>query len=165
MGIALVIGGAAGPLLMGWLSDRNVARGRPAARLRLFTPATPVMAFGVALIAFAGTPTIALAGMCIVTLCAVGFATMLFTGIQDICPNQLRGRMVAASTICTNVIGIALGPTLLAFVKEYLLPAETSLALAYGIVSAPIIVLGVTIAVAGYEPFARAEARAKALNR
>jgi MFS family permease len=159
MGIALLTGGAIGPLLMGWLSDRNVAAGDTAPRLRLFSIGGPAMAVGVLLAALASNASMALAGMFVVMLCAVGFATMLYTAIQDICPNQLRGRMVAVATICTNVFGLGVGPTLVAFAKDSLLPAGTSLAASYGIVGLPIVLVATALAIAGYRPFARAEAR------
>jgi MFS family permease len=159
MGVALLTGGAIGPLVMGWLSDRNVAAGCTAPRLRLFSIGGPTMAVGVLLAALARDASAALAGMFVVMLCAVGFATMLYTAIQDICPNQLRGRVVAVATICTNVFGLGVGPTLVAYAKDSLLPAGTSLATSYGIVGLPIVALATALAIAGHRPFARAEVR------
>ena len=60
MGVALLTGGAIGPLIMGYVSDRNVASGVAAPRMRLFALAGPVMALGVILVALARGPTVAL---------------------------------------------------------------------------------------------------------
>jgi MFS family permease len=162
MGVALLTGGAIGPLIMGYVSDRNVASGVAAPRMRLFAFAGPVMALGVILVALARGPTLALAGMFVVMMCAVGFATMLYTAIQDICPNQLRGRIVAVASICTNVFGLGIGPTLVAVAKDSALLEHASLAASYGIVGVPIVAMATALAVAGFGPFSRAQARVRA---
>ena len=159
MGMSVLIGGAIGPLLMGFVSDRNVAAGKPAPRMRLFLLAGPTMMVAVLLVAFAQDPRMVLAGICLEMLSTIGLATMLYTAIQDICPNQLRGRVVATGSVCVNVFGVGVGPTLVAVAKDSAWMDGATLVQAYGIVGLPLVIVAYTVAIAGFGPFARAQAR------
>lgn len=158
-GVTTVIGGVAGPLLLGWLSDRLAMRGMAASRLRTYLVGGPLAAVGAVVVMFAGSPEMLLFGNLIVMLCVHGFAMILYTATQDVAPAMLRGRVVAVTAVFINVVGIAMGPLLVAMAGEYAASANLPLTWGYGIVAIPLALVGTLIAWWGIKPFSATEHR------
>ena len=118
MGMSVLIGGAIGPLLMGYVSDRNVASGKPAPRMRLFLLAGPTMMVAVLLVAFAQTPAWCWPGSaskCFVDHRARDHALHRHPGHL---PEPVAGPRRCHRQCLRNVFGLGVGPTLVAVAKD-----------------------------------------------
>ncbi|CAN5284525.1 MFS transporter [soil metagenome] len=136
MGTVSLTTGIAGFLLSGWIVDRWFARGRTDAHQRYYA----IVNVGAALVSvfvflFAGSPILVVMGWALITL------VQPFTGpsaaqLQIITPPYLRGQVSALYVMVFNLMGMCLGPPLVAFITDYVLqdPAKlnVSLAISYG---------------------------------
>lgn len=154
-GLATLIGGFLGPLIGGVATDRWIASGRAGGRLTLFTVGTPIAMIGAALLAFWPQPTLAYVGMALVTLGGSALTTAAFTTTQDICPNQFRGQAIALTNLANNLVGISLGPLLVALVTQYVFAQEIRLSAALAVVAVPTFALGLWVAIVGMPAFKR----------
>lgn len=138
-GTILLTAGCSGILIGGWLADRLTARGKPDGALRasLFGMACviPVVPF----IGLGGTPALSLAA-----LAWSSFFLGVPTGIapaalHSITPNEYRGQVTALYLFAINLIGLGIGPTLVALATDHLFRSDLavghSLALVTGIAS------------------------------
>lgn len=117
-GIAMAVFGTAGLLLGGWLSDRWFARGRVDAAPRVVIASlllqTPL---------FAALYLVRDADVARWLLYPAVFAMLLQGGLQGasiqlIAPPRMRGVIVALFLMAANIIGMALGPLLIAQATE-----------------------------------------------
>jgi len=132
---ALVLGvGVSGGLLSGWCVDRWFSRGRRDAHLRFFAIAALLQMISV----FAAVTTDD-ARLCILFAVPL-FALTSFTGagaaaLQITTPARMRGQASALYLLVFNLLGIGLGPTVVAFFTDYVLRNEArvgeSIALTY----------------------------------
>lgn len=117
-GLAMAVFGTAGLLLGGWLVDRLFARGR--------VDAAPRVVIGSLLLQtplFAALYLVPDARMAEGLLYPAVFAMLLQGGLQGasiqlIAPERMRGVIVALFLMAANIIGMALGPLLIAQVGE-----------------------------------------------
>jgi MFS family permease len=109
----LAVAGAAGIWFSGWLADRMAIRGGP----RPLTLASWAIATVIPLSMWVGlepSPGIALAA-----LAACSFLLAMPTGlaplaIYQLTPNEHRGQMIAAYLLAATLVGLGLGPTVVA---------------------------------------------------
>jgi len=119
LGAALLIAGLTGNLGGAWLGSRIVAR-RPAIDLVL-----PGIASGGALFAIATASLFAASSTATVAFLALGFAVgvvataPVLSAIQLATPGTLRGRMTALFLLTSQLIGLSVGPTLVAVFTEF----------------------------------------------
>lgn len=71
-------------------------------------------------LAVAPTPTIALLCIALVSFLVPLPLALVATCIQSVTPNRMRGVLVGSHVVTVNVIGLALGPTLVAFSTDYI---------------------------------------------
>lgn len=159
IGATTLTGGVLGPLIMGWLSDRFATAGLGAPRLRAYLIGGPGSAVAAVLVAFGGSVPTLLAGNLLVMLFSHGFAMLLYTATQDIAPAAMRGKVVAVSGVFINVVGISMGPLLVAMAGDYVKTRGLPLTVGYGIASLPMIVFGTLVAWLSLKAFAAAERR------
>lgn len=76
----------------------------------------PILTF----LAFAPTPGIALLCIALVSFLVPLPLALVATCIQSVTPNRMRGVLVGSHVVTVNVIGLALGPTLVAFSTDYI---------------------------------------------
>lgn len=137
-GILMVVAGTSGLMLGGALGDRWYAKGIADAYSRVILLSMAGMWPFVVLLGFVTTPVLGI--LCL----AVAVFFSAFQGgiagglIQLMTPNQLRGQTVALYFLTANLIGMGLGPTVVASTTDYILRDDTalnkSLALSGGIV-------------------------------
>lgn len=137
VGVAMIIGGLAGPTLGGLATDRWTRAGRHSARMHLFAYGVPLCLVGHVLFAFAPTALLAVVGQIIGVTAAAGLTTAAMTNIQDFCPNRFRGQTSAVSGFLTNVIGLSLGPAAVAMINDGIFAKPDTLAIAILGVSVP----------------------------
>jgi len=105
-------------------------------------------------LAVAPTPTLALA--------AIGFVSFLVTvplalaasALQIATPNRMRGVLAGAYVVATNLIGMAIGPSLVALTTDYLFGDPAAIGQSLALVGTLAALVGVTLLVRGLKPYA-----------
>ena len=117
-GLTLVFG-LFGGLLMGFVVDRWFSSGRRDAHLRFFAMMALMQMVSVTIAVNAGSLWLSVAFL------APVFAVQSFTGVgaaalQIITPATMRGQMSAIYLLIFNLVGLGLGPTVVAIFTDYL---------------------------------------------
>ncbi|MEZ5550042.1 MAG: MFS transporter [Pseudomonadales bacterium] len=118
-GVIFMICGSGGLLAGGQLADRWWRAGRKDAHLRVVLLSVVTMTP-----CFALMPWVSSADIAIVLLAAATFTSSLHGGVagaalQLITPNELRGQMTAVYFFIANLVGLGLGPTVVALITDY----------------------------------------------
>jgi MFS family permease len=141
LGLALVtLAGFPGQMAVGWLIDRLRARGAVRPELLVYGGAVLI-----------GTPLTVAAFLvadpitCLVLLSGFYFFLISFQGVaaiivQQVTPNEFRGRLMAIYLFVTNAVGFGAGPTIVALLTERVFKDEARLNL-----SLAILVLGCAV--------------------
>ncbi|MEL7030343.1 MAG: MFS transporter, partial [Pseudomonadota bacterium] len=159
------VGAAFGPLVMvlgvagvvsgGWINDFLLKRGVPDANLRMPMFAAILSAPFVVAFPLAGDPWMSLACLAPVLF----FGTMPFGAgpatLPMITPNRMRAQVVAIYLLVANMVGYALGPTLIALVTDYALGDPQKLFYSLAFAPAAILAAGVVVLALGLAPFRR----------
>lgn len=132
VGLALLGAGTAGMLSGGALADRLVRRGHPHG-----TVLAVLVSIGLQLPLFVGAMLVTSTALSITLLAAATCAISMNGGLQTatvqaLTPGALVGRITALYLLGANIVGLGLGPTLIAFVSDRLLggPQHIGLSLA-----------------------------------
>ena len=157
-GAIVIVCGMLGVVAGGLVGDRLVARGVRNGRLMVmaaasacalpFTVAAPLM----------GDPTTALLLMAPATF--LGTVT-IGTGpaaLQEILPNRMRGLGTSLAVLVVNLIGLGLGPTLIALMTDYVIGDETQLRYSLAMVPLATLTLSAACGLAALKPYLRSRA-------
>lgn len=132
IGLSLLFAGTAGMLAGGSLSDYLVRSGRPHGPILAV-----LVSIGLQIPLFIGAMLATSTPAAITLLAASTFSICMNGGLQTatvqaIAPNPLHGRVTALYLLVANIIGLGLGPTLIALVAERVLggPQQIGVALA-----------------------------------
>jgi MFS family permease len=158
LGILIAAAGVGGTLFSGFLSDYWTARGVRAARFRVALTGTLACApFAVVwpLVANA-TAAVALLGMAIFGLAIAQSAAP--ASIQEVVPNRMRGQAVAVYLLIAGLLGIGLGPVLVALVTDRIFHDDAALHYALSATVLPAAMLAIWICWSGLAPYARTRA-------
>tara|TARA_B100001939_G_scaffold188992_1_gene162734 strand:- start:7345 stop:8727 length:1383 start_codon:yes stop_codon:yes gene_type:complete len=118
-GVLLLIFGGSGVYLGGWLADwfdRNGRCGGPFKSALLFSAGAVLPAAAYPLMPTAAGALVLMAPMILCSSAPWGVAV---SALQQISPNELRGQVGAVYLFTVNLIGIGLGPTLIALITDY----------------------------------------------
>ncbi|TBV77108.1 spinster family MFS transporter [Pseudoxanthomonas winnipegensis] len=133
-GVIILTCGIGGMLLSGYLADRLALRGRGDAALLISLAGALVLIATSLLFAFAPSPTIALVAIALTTF-FLGMPVALAPSIlQAVTPNRLRGQVTSIYLLLVNLIGLGLGPFLVAAGTDYVLGDEHRVGLSLGMV-------------------------------
>lgn len=123
-------------LLGGVLADRLAIK-RPDGRFVLMGLAAPWFFPGV--LALTSGHSVALAGVGLVLICVVGgiVSTTVYAAVQEITPMRLRGQTLALYALSANLIGLAIGPLITAFITDDWFGDKDKLHLSMIIATAP----------------------------
>ncbi|WP_372732667.1 spinster family MFS transporter [Novosphingobium sp.] len=145
-----------GALASGWLSDRFALSGRGGARFR-----TPLVGWPIMLAATLGY--LFAPDLWQVLLCSgimlIGSAIILVSCppvLQDITPNQLRGRAQALFFVFSIAIGLGIAPTAVGLVSDYVFKDPAMLRYSLAVVQLPAICIGWAVAWLGQAAYGRA---------
>ena len=135
--IALIAGSAgvlSGPIFAQWLAGRvNAER---SANWSLFFMSILVL---IPFVIGAGLATSLTAALIFIALASywVTFPLALFaTGLQNASPNELRGLMAGCYVLATNLIGLALGPSSVALVSDYVFQSNLAVGKSLALIAA-----------------------------
>lgn len=154
LGLGLLVLGTLGAIVGGWWTDRGVASGNPAAPLR-------TVAVNIALMAasgIAGTlmPSPMLAAVCYSLAFFFGAAAYPAgaVAIQKLAPGPLLARLSALYLFAVTLLSLAIGPTAVAVLTDYVFGAPALLGqslVAFIAVSGPAGVLALWFAIPAYK--------------
>jgi MFS family permease len=151
--------GVAGSLAAGLVGDWVVSRGWRGGRLLVIVAAaalTTPLAAGAALAPGAGAALALLAPTSF--LVAVALATAP-AALQDITPARLRGVQHALGVIAVNLVGLSLGPTLVALVTDRVLKDEGAIRYALAGVAPAALVVSAILGLVALVPYAACRER------
>lgn len=134
-GLVLIVFGPLGMLLSGFWSDRMVAAGKPDGPAKVVFLGETFGGIGAILFGFAPNPELALAAL---SLCVFSFSSALAVApvaLQAVTPHTLRSQMIAFYLLVANVLGLGIGPTLIAGVSDFILGNEQRIGMAVSLVA------------------------------
>jgi MFS family permease len=139
-GAVSAAGGITGSLIGGILSDRAERRGGSRARLAAIAVAAFVAGAGAFFLAGA-RPGVALAGLGIWTFASALAGTGGMAALGVVVPNEIRGVGVSLVAFCNTLLGLGLGPTVVALTTDHVYrnPVAVGLAMATAIVPAGVL--------------------------
>ncbi|WP_280189268.1 MFS transporter [Delftia sp. PS-11] len=154
-GVIILTFGIGGMLLSGLLADHLTARGKLVGSVVISLAATAVLVLTGLALAFAPSPTVALVAVAATTF-FLGMPVALAPPIlQAVTPNQLRGQVTSIYLLLINLIGLGMGPFLVAFCTDFVLHDEKSVGLSLGLVSALAAALSVACLASAIGPYRR----------
>jgi len=107
----------------------------------------------------AHSPVVAVAALAMSAFDMVIVGNYYYPAIQDLFPNQLRGRAVAILGLVGNLTGLGCGPTLVAVVSDRVFHSDMMLQKAVGLVGLSIACIGLLLALALPRFYARSRQR------
>ena len=134
--IALIAGSAgvlSGPIFARWLSTKVNAERAPL--IAIFISILVLIPFVIA----AGLASSLTSALIFISLASywVTFPLALFAaGLQNASPNELRGLMAGCYVLATNLIGLALGPSSVALVSDYVFQSDTAVGKSLALIAA-----------------------------
>jgi MFS family permease len=124
VGANSMIVGVAGIFFGGWLGDRLARRGHGDSKIRVGLAAIVLwLPFGVVL-PFARSGAVAFALWIPMTFAAAMPWGAAAAAIQEVVPNQMRGKAASVFLLVINLVGLGLGPQLLPLLTDYVFRDE-----------------------------------------
>jgi len=137
IGMVVAAAGAIGTLLSGFLSDYWSTRRVSAARLRVAFVGVLLLPIPAVLWPLAGYPALAY-GLLFLTIFSLSIAQSAAPAlIQSVVPNRMRGQAIACYLLLAGLLGIGLGPTLVALLTDFVFKDNGALRYSLAISAAP----------------------------
>jgi MFS family permease len=118
-GSILLIGAVLGAPLGGYLSDRLARSGLVGGRFLMSLFTAPIGAVAFAAWWLCNDVALSVVFGSIAFLTQVASTTVLPAALNDLVPNELRGRMAAFYLLVASIFGLGLGPTIVAMTTDY----------------------------------------------
>lgn len=153
IGILIATCGTIGTLISGWLSDHWHQKQIPAARFRVTLVGQIILLPTVSIWTLMPNPYLscALLGLSLVGLAIAQTAAP--AAIQEVTPNRMRGQLIAVYLLLGGLLGIGLGPTLVALITDYVFADELMLHWSIALSAAPASLLGLWLCWSGQRPY------------
>lgn len=161
-GLVLAALGPTGIVLGGWVADRwdgVKPRGGPFLAAAGFTALGIAPAFISTLVADAH---LSLALIAVLVLCTSAPWGVAVSALQQFTPNEMRGQVSAIYLFFVNIIGIGMGPTLIALVTDHAFGDDAMLRYAMSLVAGASAILAVVTLALGLPAFRSSLQRAEA---
>jgi MFS family permease len=135
LGLFYCVGGLIGAPLTGWLIDRLFARGVRDAHMRVYMCAA-LLATPVAVIAVSSeSPWVFLCMVTLTQICIASVASVGNATLQIVAPSNLRGRFAALYLFISILMGIGLGPSLIAAITDFVFHDDNMLGASIALVA------------------------------
>ena len=128
--------GVAGALFGGWWADRLRARGRADADLIVFLAGSLSMGVGATIFPLMPTGVGAAAVLALVNFPAAFPFGVTAAAINGVAPSRIRGRLSALFLMVTNLLGLAVGPWVVAYMTEQLFHDDQAIRYSLAILAA-----------------------------
>lgn len=158
LGGLIALAGVLGGLISGHLSDHWRSRGLPAARFRVALLGQLLLLPCVSSWSLMPNPQVALVVLFFAILGLSIAQTAAPAAIQEVTPNPMRGQIIAIYLLLGGLLGIGLGPTLVAVVSDQVFKGE-ALHLAVSATAFPVSLLGLWLCWSGQSRYARSRER------
>ncbi|TGD71305.1 MFS transporter [Mangrovimicrobium sediminis] len=119
-GLINIIAGSLGALVIGWLVQPMVSRGISDAPARMLLVIACLVALPTTIGPLCPTPQLAILLACPAMFLLNGFYGPGVTALQAITPNRMKAQVTALSLFFANLFGLALGPTIVAMLTDFL---------------------------------------------
>jgi MFS family permease len=137
IGIVVAAAGGIGTLLSGFLSDHWSSRSVSAARLRVAFVGVLLLPAPAVLWPLVGSATLAYA-LLFLTIFSLSIAQSAAPAlIQSVVPNRMRGQAIASYLLLAGLMGIGLGPTLVALLTDFVFKDNSALRYSLAVSAAP----------------------------
>ena len=155
-GLVVMLCGVAGVIAGGALSDSAVARGWPDGRIVVIGVAALAAAPFAAAAGRASNPVAALALLVPATFFSTMAIGIVPAAQQAMMPNRMRGVASALGVLVVNLIGLGLGPTIVALLTDRLFADQAAVGLSLAMSLPLMLTLGAVLALASRVPYRRA---------
>lgn len=164
LGLFSTVLGTAGVLAGGRLADRLAPAGRPEGRLRVGLISS--LALVPAMVAFALAPR---PGVAVALLAPISFFSTFPLGaasaaLQELTPARMRGQASALYLLVVSLLGLGLGPTLVALTTDYVFRDDLAVAASLGVVGVAALATAALVLRAGLAPYRETCRRLAAWN-
>jgi MFS family permease len=137
IGIVVAAAGGIGTVFSGFLSDYWSKRGADAARLRVAFVGVLLLPAPAVLWPLVGSPAVAYS-LLFLTVFSLSIAQSAAPAlIQAVVPNRMRGQAIACYLLLAGLMGIGLGPTLVAVLTDFVFKDHSALRYSLAISAAP----------------------------
>jgi MFS family permease len=137
IGTVVAAAGGIGTLLSGFLSDYWSSRPVSAARLRVAFVGVLLLPAPAVLWPLVGTPGLAYV-LLFLTIFSLSIAQSAAPAlIQSVVPNRMRGQAIASYLLLAGLMGIGLGPTLVALLTDFVFKDNSALRYSLAVSAAP----------------------------
>jgi MFS family permease len=137
IGIVVAAAGGIGTVLSGFLSDRWSSRSVSAARLRVAFVGVLLLPAPAVLWPLVGSPTLAYV-LLFLTIFSLSIGQSAAPAlIQSVVPNRMRGQAIASYLLLAGLMGIGLGPTLVALLTDFVFKDNGALRYSLAVSAAP----------------------------
>jgi len=149
MGLLMMVGGTIGLLYGGYLADKWYAKGQLDAYTRVILMSALCLIPFVVMLGFTENATIGV--LCL----AIGIFFSAFQGgiaggvIQLMTPNQMRGQAVALYFLGANLLGLGLGPTVVAMMTDFVFQDDAAIGKSLALTAAILGPLAIVIIASG----------------
>ncbi|HEY0596076.1 MAG TPA: hypothetical protein VGD20_09710, partial [Sphingopyxis sp.] len=152
-GLLLLVFGTAGVLMGGWLGDVMTRRHGPGGRLRI---AIAVKLLTIPFIV--GYTLLPDASWALLPLAASIFLPTFMNGLspailQQMVPNQMRGTAISISLLVVNMLGLGLGPTLIAVLNDHVFRDPNMIHLSILLVCVVMAAISLLLILIAYRPY------------
>lgn len=144
-GIIMMVGGSMGLLTGGVLADRWYARGTKDAYTRVILMSALCMLPAVLLLGFVDNAAIGILCLAIATFFSAFQGGIAGGVLQLMTPNEMRGQVVALYFLFANLVGLGLGPTVVAAITDYVFKDDLAIAQSLSLAAAIFCPLAIAI--------------------
>lgn len=149
MGVVMIVGGTAGLLAGGTLADKWYASGRMDAYSRVILLTAALTMPFVLVLGFTANVYVAIACLAVAIFFSAFQGGVAGGVIQLMTPNQMRGQAVALFFLCSNLLGLGLGPTVVAMVTDFVFQNDAAIGKSLALTAAVLCPLAVLIIYSG----------------
>jgi MFS family permease len=153
-GLLLLATGVPGALFGGYLATRLRLR-HANGTLRAILYATLLLILPATVAWLLPTPNLVWLGIALQNFSIASSINLGTSAIADVTPNELRGKVIALYSIMLTLLGLGLGPTIIAVITEYVLHDEKLIRYSLVIFSAVVAPLGAISLRSALRPFQR----------
>lgn len=154
--------GTAGVLLGARFAEWLAARGYVDAYMRAPLIIAVLILLPQALATLMPTPELSLALLCVSTTLSSCSVAVAIASLQLITPNQMRGQILSFYLFVANILGLGLGPTLVALITDKIFKDEMMVGYSLALTVAVITPIVIALLWFGLKPYRESLARAEA---
>ena len=154
-GVIALVSGSGGVLTGPWVARRLEAMGHADYPLRLAVISAAGAALALAFLPWQSNPFGGLACVALGSFFVTLPLALVASALQSVTPNEMRGVVVGTYVVTTNVIGLALGPTLVAACTDYLFENPAFVAWSLSLVSVTVAPIAIVFLMLGMKPYAQ----------